>query len=311
MERADHVSRSSDINMEVFTQKDLKNLYIPDKSSHKGENGKLTIIGGSKLFHGASLWALKVASRIVDMVFYASIPENNELTKRLKTEIFDFIAVPRDEVENYIEESDVVLIGPGLIREQETRDLTRRLMEKFKNKKWIIDAGSLQTMEPDWLRWINGKVIITPHRKEFEELFKLPAKGGSPPKADGPLACASGGKTPRLWRKNSKVEEIVWKIARDYNCLILLKGLTDIIGSPSKCLRVEGGNAGMTKGGTGDVLAGLVAALACKNDLFLAACAASFINKKAGEELFKKVGYYFNATDLTEEIPKVMKQILN
>jgi len=66
----------------------------------------------------------------------------------------------------------------------------------------------------------------------------------------------------------------------------------------------------MTKGGTGDVLAGLVAALACNNDVLLAAKAGSYFNKKAGEALFKKVGYYFNASDLASEIPVVMKQLL-
>lgn len=55
------------------------------------------------------------------------------------------------------------------------------------------------------------------------------------------------------------------------------------------------------------MLAGLVAALACKNELFLAATAGSYFNKKAGESLFEKVGYYFNASDLAEEIPRVMK----
>ena len=68
----------------------------------------------------------------------------------------------------------------------------------------------------------------------------------------------------------------------------------------------------MTKGGTGDVLAGLVASLYCKNnDPFLVATCASYINKKAGESLFKKVGYYFNASDLADEIPKAMKEILD
>ena len=65
----------------------------------------------------------------------------------------------------------------------------------------------------------------------------------------------------------------------------------------------------MTKGGTGDVLAGLVAALACKNDLFLAACSGSYINKKAGDELFARVGYSFNSSDLADEIPVVMAQL--
>jgi len=75
-------------------------------------------------------------------------------------------------------------------------------------------------------------------------------------------------------------------------------------------MRISGGNSGMTKGGTGDVLAGLVAALSCNNDLFLAASAASYFNKKAGEALFEKVGYYFNASDLAQEIPVVMKKLL-
>jgi NAD(P)H-hydrate epimerase len=74
---------------------------------------------------------------------------------------------------------------------------------------------------------------------------------------------------------------------------------------------VEGGNAGMTKGGTGDVLAGLIASLACNNDLYLAAKCGSYINKKAGESLYKKQGIYFNATDLVGEIPQVMSQLID
>jgi NAD(P)H-hydrate epimerase len=66
----------------------------------------------------------------------------------------------------------------------------------------------------------------------------------------------------------------------------------------------------MTKGGTGDVLAGLVASLYCKNDAFLSAACASFINKRAGESLYKQMGLYYNANDLANEIPKVMKEFI-
>src|SRR5581483_3905109 len=145
--------------MEIFDPAELKKLYVPPSDAHKGQQGKITIIGGSHLFHGASLWALKVASRIVDMVFYASVPENNALTEQLKGELYDFIAIPRGDIENYIAESDVVLIGPGLPREdgrqkneEPTRELTKRLLEKFSDKKWVIDAGSLQMMEAEWLK---------------------------------------------------------------------------------------------------------------------------------------------------------------
>lgn len=283
--------------IKTFEKEAFKNIYVPAKTSHKGQNGKLTIIGGSHLFHGASLWALKVASRIVDMVFYSSVPENNELTQKLKSELYDFIAVPRDRIEEYIEESDAVLIGPGLPREEgrkddeeSTKELTERLLKKFPTKKWILDAGSLTQMEPGWLLPLNGNVIITPHPKEFQELFNL--------------------------KLTSEIEKVVHEKSKEYSCVILLKGPTDIVCSPfdyaqgeTRCVRVSGGNPGMTKGGTGDVLAGLVAALACKNDLFLAAAAASFINKKAGDELYKKVGPYFNASDLADEIPRTMRNL--
>lgn len=305
--------------MDNFDVKDLKELYLPPKDSHKGQNGKLMIIGGSKLFHGASLWALKIASRIVDMVFYSSVPENNEIAKKLKSELYDFILVPRDKLDSYIKESDCVLIGPGMVRaegdtsqiqytisdikeieeiEQEgilTYHLTKYLLKKYPQKKWVIDAGVLQMMEKEWLKKLDGRAILTPHLGEFERLFEVKLPNSFLKKV----------------RPHSQEEGfLVSKMAKKYNCTILLKGPTDIVYSPKECKIVEGGNAGMTKGGTGDVLAGLVAALYCKNNAFLAASAASYINKKAGEELFKKVGYLFNASDLCDQIPQTMKDLI-
>ena len=103
--------------MNEFDVKDLKKLYVPASDSHKGENGKLLFIGGSVLFHAASLWSLQVASRIVDMVFYSSVPENNALVEKEKEEFRNGIVVPRNKIEHYIEEADCILIGPGLPRE--------------------------------------------------------------------------------------------------------------------------------------------------------------------------------------------------
>lgn len=271
--------------MNVFNESDLKKLYIPPKGAHKGQNGKLTIIGGSHLFHGASLWALKVASRIVDMVFYSSVSENNEIVQRLKEEFRDAIVVPRDQLGSYIDEADCILIGPGLPRREgqeegddDTKELTQTLLKKYSDKKWVIDGGSLQTIDPSF---IPQNAILTPHPTEFQMLFGIAAASKS-----------------------------VAQKAKAHNCIILLKGQKDTVCSQEQCVEVKGGNTGMTKGGTGDVLAGLVAALACKNDMFLAASAGSFINKKAGEALFKKVGPYFNASDLADEIPRMMANLL-
>lgn len=267
--------------MQTFNPKDLKKLYIPPPDSHKGQNGKLMLIAGSHLFHAASLWALTVASRIVDMVFYSSVEDNNEIVKDLKKEFRNGIVVPRGKIDDYAAEVDCILIGPGLPRkdgeeigDDDTKELTNKLFLKYPYEKWVVDGGSLQVINPEILP---KNSIITPHPKEFEKLFGL-----------SPTA------------ENAK------KVAEKFEIIVLLKGEEDIICSDKKCIKITGGNAGMTKGGTGDILAGLVAALACNNDVFLAATAGSYINKKAGESLFKKVGYYFNASDLADEIPKVM-----
>ena len=114
--------------MRKISQADLKKLYRPAKDSHKGQNGKLTIIGGSRLFHGASLWALKIASRIVDMVYYSSIPENNQIAEELKARLYDFICLCREDLKPYLQESDAILIGPGLMRTAETKKLTKKLL---------------------------------------------------------------------------------------------------------------------------------------------------------------------------------------
>ena len=91
---------------------------------------------------------------------------------------------------------------------------------------------------------------------------------------------------------------------------LLLKGPVDQVSSQGKTIKIEGGNAGMTKGGTGDVLAGLVAALYCTHEAITAAVVASFINKKAGESLYHRVGPYYNTSDLVAEVPRTMRKFL-
>lgn len=308
--------------MQEFDPQLLKQLYKPSQASHKGQNGKVLIIGGSHLFHAASLWSLQIASKIVDMVFYSSVDENNQIVHEAKKEFRNGIVVPRSHLDSYIDEAECVLIGPGLVRTEnelkptedydlksldelneiedegiQTFYLTKHILKKYPHKKYVLDAGALQMMEPEWLLGLKETPILTPHKGEFETI-KLKSQNSE-------LKTAT---------ENSELKEQVSQMAKEFNCVVLLKGEMDIVCGPFdstqgeiRCVRISGGNSGMTKGGTGDVLAGLVAALYAKNDAFLASCAASYINKKAGESLFQKVGIYFNASDLADEIPKVMK----
>lgn len=271
---------------EQFDPVELKKLFVPSPSSHKGDNGKVLIIGGSKLFHAASLWPLEMASKLVDMVFYSSVPENNQLVEEVKKEWRNGIVVPRAKIADYIQEAGAVLIGPGLPREEglepgddDTNQLTESLLKTYPTKRWVIDGGSLQTMEPSL---IPHHAILTPHHEEFRKLFGVEG-----------------------------TRESCQAMAQKYDCVILLKGEEDIICSPTSCVVVTGGNAGMTKGGTGDVLAGLTASLYAQNgDPFLVAASSSYINKKAGESLYNRVGMYYNASDLLQEVPVVMKELL-
>jgi NAD(P)H-hydrate epimerase len=219
----------------------------------------------------------------VDLVHYASTPENNEILKKAKEEFRNGIVVPRRDIEDYIKEDDCIVIGPGMTRDEETKDLTDRLLRKFPKKQWVIDAGALQMMD---LACIPKNAILTPHHQEFALLWE---------KYDG------AARTD---------EEKVKEFAMQHKCIVLLKGEKDIACSPKgEWFMIPGGNAGMTKGGTGDVLAGLIAALACKNDPFLATIAGSYVNKKAGEALASVVGPFFNASDLAAKIPSILAQI--
>lgn len=281
------------ILMDKFTKADLLDLYKPHTNSKGEDNGQVTIIGGSKLFHGAPLFGVKIASRIVDMVFFASPDESvGKVAEKIKSKLFSFIWIPWSEVDHYIQKSDAILIGPGLMRfkheskssddrericDEEcefTRQITKDLLIRFPNKRWVIDAGSLQTMSHDWMP---SQAILTPNAKEYKLLF------GS---------------------------QQIQKVAKKFNCIIVHKGPTTVVCSTHQKVEIKGGNPGLTKGGTGDVQAGLTAALLAKNDPFLAACSGAFITKYAADELYKKVAVNYNADDLANEIPHVLSTLI-
>lgn len=279
---------------EVFKKGNLKKLkfFIPRKDPSGKRSGQVTIIGGSNLFHGAPLLSLKVASRIVDMVFFAS-PEKSvgKVAEEMKSKLMSFIWVPWEDVEGYIKKSDAILIGPGLMRfrsekvpekdrlkskdsaYKESREVTKKFLEKFPDKKWVIDAGSLQTMDAGW---IPKDSVLTPNEKEFNILF-------------------------------GDIE--VGKAAQKYDCTIVSKGKFDLVCSSSECFEIRGGNVGLTKGGTGDVLAGLTVSLLAKNEPLLTAASAAFVVKASAEALYKKVGMNYNADDLADKIPEILHEL--
>lgn len=318
------------MDIKEFKEEELQKLFKPRKDSSKEDNGQITIIGGSELFHGAPILALKTASRIVDMVFFSSPePSLEGVAEKMKSELSSFIWVPWKEAGEYIKKSDAILIGPGLLRYRreggeeydeagkESKEITETLLKKFPHKQWVIDAGSLQVMEA---KYIPPKAILTPNEKEFHFLFgaELDSRAQQVFQRKRPSAPPEAGLGIRPGLDNSGSKENIASatisphqlidMAKKYQCIIVLKNVETLICSSEKQVVVRGGNAGLTKGGTGDVLAGLAVGLAAKNPPFLAACASAYLTKKAAELLHKKVGFSYNADDLAEEVPRVLGQ---
>lgn len=252
-------------------------LVLAKPDSHKGQNGRLLILGGSNLFHAAGLWSLTVASRIVDLVHFCSTPENNEIVQKAKEEFRNGIVIRREDIDAYIQEDDCILIGPGMERTEETKHFVDQLLKSYPQKQWVIDAGALQMMD---ISLIPKKAILTPHHQEFALL------------------------------QQGDVSMTPEKFAKIHTCIVVEKGPIDVVTDGARVEEIHGGNVGMTKGGTGDVLAGLIAALSCTNDPFIAALSGSFINKRAGDDLYTTVGPFFNASDLAGQIPVTMKKLL-
>jgi NAD(P)H-hydrate epimerase len=284
----------------------LQNLHISPPDSHKGMNGRILIIGGSTLFHAASLWAAEVASQFVDMLHYSSTTENSEIFVKLKSQFRNGIIVQRKDLPSYVEEDDAILIGPGMVRDDRptqdpvinsfedilkiqdeveyTRSITYYLLHTYPDKRFVIDAGALQMMNPEWLLTLKQPPIITPHQGEFERLFEENVTELS------------------LDQKKEKVKQY----AKKYKCVILLKAITDIISDGNEVYTVDGGNAGLTKGGSGDILAGLTVSLFSKNESVQSAILASFIVKSAADKLSEHQGNWYNMAALLSSIPVVL-----
>lgn len=284
---------------EIFNKEKLKDLWCPGSDRSKFDAGQVVIIGGSRLFHGAPVLALKAASRIVDMVYFSSVEKDKEMVEKIKSELSSFIWVDRDEVGEYIEKSDAILIGPGLMRYgkedgqkgdridgegRKTRELTKKLLERYGEKRWVIDGGSLQVMEPEL---IPQGAVVTPNRKEFEMLFgeKVDVKN-----EDDMVAKASDK-------------------ANQYRCVVVLKGPSSVVTDGKDSYLIRGGSSGLAKGGTGDVLAGLIVGLMARNESMLAAACANWLIKQAGERLERERGEMFNADDVADMVPLVWGKV--
>jgi NAD(P)H-hydrate epimerase len=275
-------------------------VYYPKPflESHKGDNGKVLIIGGGP-FTGAPALAGMAAYRTgVDLVRIATPSDAYPVVASYSP---NFIVHPLsggylkpkdiEVILNFLPNVDCVVIGPGLGAHKSTRSAVRTILKKC-TKPVLIDADGIKAAgEKRSVLTTNRSLtgVITPHLAEFMVL--------------------AGEKLPDSIPDRS---EVVKKYAKKLKLTIILKGPIDIISDGTNIKLNRTGNPGMTVGGTGDVLAGIVGGLLAKGlSPYNAARVGSFVNGYSGDLAFEELKYSMLATDVIDKIPLTLNRFIN
>jgi len=280
---------------ELFTGPGDVSLVTRERppESHKGDFGRLLIVGGSEIYTGAPSYVALAALRTgVDLAYVAAPEETARIVSSFSPNLItiklegDHLASENlDEIKIWLEKVSGVVVGPGLGVHKDTISAVKELLDVIEHFRLpvLLDADALKAFG-QYRRKIETSAVLTPHPGEFK---------------------AVSGKEPSREMEN-RIED-VRGLAREVDCTVLLKSHVDIVSDGSRWKLNRTGNPGMTVGGTGDVLSGIVGAFLSQGcDPFHASCAGAFINGAAGDFVFSEKGYHMVATDLIEKIPIVM-----
>jgi NAD(P)H-hydrate epimerase len=271
-------------------------VYYPvrRKDSHKGESGRLLLVGGGP-FTGAPALAGLAAYRMgVDLVSIATpwmsygpiaSYSPNLIVHRLSDDVLGMKDVPA--IIELMRRADALLIGPGLGVDDGTQEAVREIV-KACPLPLVIDADGITAVSKD-VSVLQGKgCVITPHSREYQTLV--------------------GHELPKdLDARAADVAES----AKALGVVLLVKGMIDVVSDGGWTKMNRTGNAGMSVGGTGDTLAGEVAALLSKHvSPFNSARMAAYSNGAAGDLVFDRIGYSLMATDVIDSLPEVLRRSL-
>ena len=280
---------------------DFLRLKNRDLKSHKGNNGRLLVVGGSKDYSGApAIAGMAAIGAGCDLVYVATPQKSAEAIKSTSPDLIvkslegDKLSLTNSaEILELAENVDAVLIGPGSGIDDDTTKLFNVLAAKIK-KPIVFDADALKQVDMSLIK-NREDVILTPHIFEFKSFFSI----------DDDL------KVDIDSYDFEKVDENITEfqqITRQIKGSVIVKGQYDLILSGSRFRINKSGNPGMTVGGTGDALSGICAALLSQDlNAFDASCLGAFINGLAGDEAYEVKGNGFSATDLVSHIGSVIK----
>lgn len=278
----------------------IPTLKIREVDNHKGNFGRMLVIGGSKDYSGAPAYSSIAGINFgIDLVI-TYVPEvvgdvirsysPNIIIRTSPGKWLDMKSF--DEISELIEWSNAVVIGPGLGLQKETENLLIKLLEKLNSdkKSYVLDADALKLVKNHLELVKSQNVILTPH--------------------EGELKIMTGVELPSYDQIEERSKAVL-KLAKIYDLTLLIKGPYDYISNGKNIKINRTGCPEMSIGGTGDVLAGLCAAfMATDNDPFKSACSGAFLNGIIGEYCKENIGARFTAVDMMNNVNNAIKKII-
>lgn len=270
------------------------------EDSHKGDYGKVFVIAGSRGMTGAAFLSSRGALLSGSGLVINGIPES--LNQIMETKLTEVMTLPLEETDNcslslkaktkileFSKKCDVVIIGPGLGRDDQTVMLVRELIEKIE-VPIVLDADGINALgdELDLLKKREHRTVITPHPGEMARLI---------------------GKD--IDQVQSNRIDFAKNLAETTKTIVCLKGhKTVIVNSEGITYINESGNSGMATGGTGDVLAGMIASfIGQKVGDFSATVSAVYLHGLAGDIAAEKKGQFsMVASDILEYLPEAFSR---
>jgi NAD(P)H-hydrate epimerase len=268
---------------ELFVERgDLLALERPG-DAHKGDFGEVLVVGGGPYTGAPALTAraaLRAGADLARVACPASVAD--EVQGYSEALIVRSLAGDRlrpghaDRVLDLAADHDAVVLGPGLGDHGDTTAAVRELLGSLTGRV-VVDADALEAVPETETR---AELVCTPHQGELR---------------------AMGGETADDWRERA---DLVTEFAAELDAVMLVKGADDVISDGEDTRVNRTGNPGMTVGGCGDVLAGVVAAFAAVLSPVQAAAVGAHVNGAAGDRVVeRRGGYGLLPGDLLEEIP--------
>lgn len=279
-----------------YEKEDVKEL-LPKrkKDSNKGTYGKVLVIGGSKNMAGACCFSAKAAYTIgAGLVKVMTEECNRTIVQTLLPEALLYtyeestILEHRKEILRELEWAAVVVLGPGLGRKEAGKQLLELVLE-YAKVPVVLDADGLNLLsEKGGLKEIISRenLILTPHLKEMERLT-----GDS------------------IGKMKEDIVSYGRDSMKDAKGILVLKDSRTIVTDGERAYVNVSGNNGMAKGGSGDVLTGIIAGLLAQGmENFEAACLGTYLHGLAGNRVTEENSEYsLLASDLILGLKKELK----